>query len=184
VATPRHADRRRPRSHPPKDKHKGKDDPSGLVELPSSLDLPPAAGVPGTVATVGADGKATLELACPATEPTGCAGEVFLDPGGAEPAGQAKAKGHAKAGKGKGKTKPRAMLARRGRFGRSPFVVAAGKRAKLKVPLTPMARKALGLKPASRGKARAARRGRRVRAKVTVVQKGRAATRSVVELRS
>ena len=166
----------------PKDKGEDEDDPPGLVALPPSLDLPPAAGVPGTVATVSADGKATLELACPATEPTGCAGEVFLDPGGAEAAG--KAKGRAKAGKAKGKPKPRAMLARRGRFGRSPFVVAAGKRAKLKVPLTPMARKALGLKPASRGKARAARRGRRVRARVTVVQRGRAATRSVVELRS
>ena len=73
------------------------------------------------------------------------------------------------------------MLARRGRYGKGPFVIASGKRGKATVKLSPSARRALGLK--SSGRARAARRGRRVRARVTVVQKGRAATRSIVELR-
>ena len=169
-----------------KPKRKGPNGPE-LTPLPLGVDLAPAAGVLSAVATVGADGTAALELACPAIETAGCAGEVFLDPAGAVPAakakGKAKAKGHAKAGRAKAKGKPRAMLSRRGRYGRSPFVVAAGKRKKLQVKLTPMARKALGLEPARRGEARAARRGRRVRARVTVIQKGRAARRSVVELR-
>ena len=124
---------------------------------------------------VSAKGIATFELTCAPTETADCRGVFFVDPA------SAKAKG--KRGKGR---KARAAsviatMARRGRFGRSPFVIAAGKRHKLAVKLSGAARKALGL-PTGR-KARAARRGRAVRAKITVVQRGRRAEHTVVTLR-
>ena len=135
---------------------------------------------------VGRDGTAPIELSCAATEVAGCVGNLFLDP-----APQGKAKGHDKAkargkakGRDKAKGKVRAVAARRGRFGRSPFQIAAGKKQNLSVKLTPEARNRLGLPKAKKGKkARAARRGRRVKAKVTVVQKGKKPVAVVIELR-
>lgn len=126
---------------------------------------------------VGAKGVATFELTCAATETAGCRGVFFIDPA------SGKGKGKGKRGKGKKAKAARviAVMARRGRFGRSPFVIASGKRRKLAVKLSTAARKALGL-PTGR-KARAARRGRTVRAKITVVQRGRRAQHTVVTLR-
>lgn len=132
-----------------------------LVALP--LSIPQAIALASAVAKVSGDGRAALEMACAATEIAGCRGDVFLDPAP------------------RAKTRAQARMSRRGRYGRSPFVIAAGGKARLRVKLTPEARRALGL-PSGK-KARASRRGRRVRARVTVVQKGKAATRSVVELR-
>jgi hypothetical protein len=136
--------------------------------------LPPVSPV-GLVARpvkVGRDGTAPLEITCPVTEVAGCRGTVYLDPA---PAAKKARRGK----KGKGKN-VKARMARRGRFGRSPFQIAAGKKGKVKVKLSASARAKLGL-PKPR-KARAARRGRRVRAVVTVVQKGHS-RRSIVELR-
>ena len=123
---------------------------------------------------VGRDGAAPLTLGCAATEVNGCSGNVFLDPALA-------ASKSAKRGKGsKGNRKVRALAARRGRFGRSPFQIAAGKKKNLKVQLTTEARRKLGLPTGKRAKA--ARRGRRVKAVVTVVQRGKKAQTSVIEL--
>ena len=143
-----------------------------LVPLP--LAILQAVGVTTPVAQVSSDGTAAIEMACAATETAGCRGVVYLDPA---PAVSRSLKSKAKA-----KGKPRAIMARRGRFGRGPFVIASGKRGKASVKLTPEARRALGLSSSPK-KAKASRRGRRVRAKVTVVQKGKKATRAVVELR-
>lgn len=112
---------------------------------------------------VGAEGVATFELQCPATEADGaCDGSVFLDPA-------PRAKG-----------RPLALAARRGRYGRSRFDVPAGKTAKVKLKLTASARRALALpKP---GKARAARRGRRVKSVVTVAEKGKKPAKKKVKL--
>lgn len=130
--------------------------------------LPPLAVLPVSieqeVVKVSAAGIATFELACAATELAGCAGTVYLDP-----AGRAK------------KRKVRALAARRGRYGRSRFQVAAGRRARLRMSLSATARRKLGL--SGRG-ARAARRGRRVKAKVTVKQRGRKPVKSRVTLRT
>lgn len=150
-----------------------------LVPLPLALAKP--VGVASPVAKVAPDGSAALQMTCAATELAGCTGVVYLDPA---PRGSAKGKANGKArakSKAKPKARPRALLARRGRYGRSPFVIGAGKQARLKVKLTPIARRALRLPSARR--ARHARRGRRVRARLTVVQRGRAPIRSVVELR-
>lgn len=175
---------------PPKAEPKAPEAPAPPVEdvvpAPPAVVSPlPAVSPVALVATavqVGRDGVAPLELGCAVTEVGGCRGELFLDP-----APQGRALGAAKrpkaAANGKAKAKRvKARMARRGRFGRSAFAVAAGGTAKLGVRLTPEARRALGL-PSSAGKARAARRGRRVRAKVTVVQKGKKASVSIVELR-
>jgi hypothetical protein len=101
---------------------------------------------------------------CAPTEPGGCAGVVYLDP---EPRGK--------------RRKPRALAARRGRYGRSKFEAAAGAKVRVRMSLTPAARKALGL-PRGR-KARAARRGRRVKAVVTVTQPGKKPAKSKVTLK-
>ena len=152
--------------------------PSEEPLTPLPLTVPEPVGLTSDVALVSADGRAALDLACAPTEAGGCRGDVFLDPA---PVGRSAKRG--KGGKGGKRPKVTAYLARRGRYGKKPFVIAAGRRAKLQVKLTPAARRALGLKAGKR--ARAARRGRRVRAKVTVVQKGKkAASRSVIELRS
>ena len=150
----------------------------------------PVALVASAVHIDRAEGAVPLELGCAETEVAGCRGDVFLDP-----APQGKAFGLSKSKGGKQK-KIKARMARRGRFGRSPFVIAAGQKAKVKIKLSAEARRALGLaapkraKKASKGgakvKARAARRGRRVKAKVTVVQKGpkgRKASVAIIELR-
>ena len=125
-------------------------------------------------------GVAPLTIGCAETETAGCRGTVYLDPA---PASKGKSKGKGKAkkfNKGKG-AKPRALAARRGRFGRSPFVIAAGKQSKLGIQLTALARKALGVTAVR--KARAARRGRRISAVVTVVQHGKAPRRAKIHLR-
>lgn len=127
-----------------------------LAVLPVTLTVP-------EVVSVGAAGVASLELACAPTEAAGCEGSVFLDPA-------PRAKG-----------KPRAIAARRGRFGRTRFAVAAGTSSRVRVRLTSSARRALGL-PRGR-KASAARRGRRVKAVVTVAQKGKAPTKTKVKLK-
>ena len=113
---------------------------------------------------VGANGVATFELACAPTEPAGCAGMLYLDP----------APRRAKRG-------PRALAARRGRYGRSRFEVASGGTTRLRMSLSASARRALGL-PRGR-RAQAARRGRRVPAVVTVAQPGKKPVRSKVTLK-
>lgn len=122
---------------------------------------------------VSATGVASFDLSCAATETAGCRGQVFLDPVLSGKKGKARGKAR--------RAKVRAVASRRGRYGRSKFVVAGGKRRKLDVRLSGAARNALGL--VRSGKARAARRGRAVRAKVTVVQRGRRPQKTVVTLR-
>ena len=122
----------------------------------------PASVMTGPVVQVGADASAPLTVGCGADQAKACAGTVYLDP--------------YKKGRAKGR--------RTGRFGSTRFTVAAGEAIDVTVPLTAAARRALGL-PSPR-KARAARRGRRVKAVVTVVPKGKgkAKQRAVVELRT
>jgi hypothetical protein len=130
----------------------------------------PIAMVAGAVVRIASDGAAPLALACPATEVDGCRGRIYLDPA-------PKTKSSKKKGR---KAKVRARMARRGRFGSSPFKIAAGKKKRVKVRLSASARAKLGLRAPR--KARAARRGRRVKAVMTVVQKGKS-HRQVIELR-
>lgn len=159
-------------------------------ELPAvESPLPPVSPVSlvaGPVQVV--NGLAPILLGCAATEVAGCVGDVFLDPAPASVVkngvGNGKGKGAEQRAEGKGKEKKakvRALAARRGRFGKSPFQISAGKSKNLQVRLTTEARRKLGLPTGKR--ARAARRGRRVKAVVSVVQRGKKAQRSVVELR-
>jgi hypothetical protein len=104
------------------------------------------------------------------TLPQGCAGVVYVDPAPAV------------RGRGRGRGRVRAHMARRGRFGRSPFTVGAGQTAQVRVRLSTSARRALGM-PGRRGRARSARRGRNVRAQVTLVVRGRRPQRANVTLR-
>jgi hypothetical protein len=131
--------------------------------------LPPLAVLPVTleqkVVNVGRDGVASFELSCAASEAGGCAGSIYLDP-------------VPRARKGK----PRAQAARRGRYGRSRFAIAAGGKARVRMSLSAAARKRLGL--ATGRKARAARRGRRVKAQVTVQQRGKKPVKSKVKLKT
>ncbi len=135
----------------------------GITPLPPLGALPVVVEVPAEL-SVGAAGVAGFDLACAPTEAAGCQGTVFIDP---EP--------RTRSGK------PRALAARRGRYGRSGFNVAAGKRTRLNVKLSASARRALGL-PTGR-KARMARRGRPVKAVVTVAPKGKKPTKSKVKLK-
>ena len=145
--------------------------------LPSVPGLPGDAGVlaplallPVTieqeVVRVGPAGVATFDLTCAAFEVGGCVGTVYLDP----------------APRATKKRAPRAVAARRGRYGRSRFDVAAGGKARLRMSLSSAARRKLGL--SSGRKARAARRGRRTKAQVTVQQRGKKPVRTKVTLRS
>lgn len=127
-------------------------------------------GLVQTFAAVASDGRAGLGLSCDAVETAGCAGVAYLDPAPAT-----------RAARGQG-GRVSANMSRRGRYGKSSFSIAAGRSKQLGVKLSPEARRALGLATGKR--ARAARRGRRVKAVVTVVQRGRASARSIVELRS
>jgi diguanylate cyclase (GGDEF)-like protein len=148
---------------------------------PGSPAVPPA--LVAKVATLAravvnvSGGVAPLDLGCPATVVGGCRGVAYLDP----------VKVVKKAAKRRGKSRSRrvtARAARRGRtgsFGRGSFVIAAGKQGKVKVRLTTAARRALGLLTGKR--ARAARRGRRIKAVVTVRQRGQRAQRTVIHLR-
>jgi hypothetical protein len=165
----------KPLAQTKKGEDKKLDEPKDADAKPRGVDSPlpgvsPVSLVAGAV-QVGRDGTAPITLGCAETEVAGCVGDVFLDPAPAAKATK----------KGKGKHKVRALAARRGRFGRSPFQIAAGKKKNLKVSLSTEARRQLGLPTGKR--ARAARRGRRVKAVVTVVQRGKTAQRSVVELR-
>lgn len=142
--------------------------PTGQTPVEPGL-LPPLGALPVTVdvpavVSVGAAGVAAFDLACAPTEAAGCQGTVFIDPA---PRGRA--------------GKPRALAARRGRYGRSRFDVPAGGRTRLDVKLSASARRALGL-PTGR-KARMARRGRPVKAVVTVAPKGKKPTKSKVKLK-
>ena len=154
-------------------------DPEAPVEPPADAPVPPQ--LPGDtgalpplallpvaieqkVFKVDASGVATFDLACAPWETAGCAGTVYLDPVGRRKKGRA-----------------RALAARRGRYGRSRFNVAAGRKARLRMSLSTAARRKLGL---SARKARAARRGRRVKAKVTIKQRGRKPVKSRVKLRT
>jgi hypothetical protein len=140
------------------------------------LPEPPVSLIAGQVVQVTAQGDAQLDIGCGSAEAAGCTGFVFLDPVPGR-----KGKGKGKAARQKAMRQALAFAARRGRYGSSPFVVAAGSRTRVAVRLTPEARRALGLPTG--GKARAARRGRRVKAVVTVQPKGGSKQKAVVELR-
>ncbi|HEV3001248.1 MAG TPA: hypothetical protein VGW75_10965 [Solirubrobacteraceae bacterium] len=136
---------------------------------PIDLTLPPLGVIPVVVEApaqiaVGPAGVVRLDLACSPTEAAGCTGTVYLDPAPRRRTGR-----------------PRALASRRGRFGRSGFDVAAGKRTRLSLRLSASGRRALGLP--GRRRARMARRGRRVSAVVTVAQKGRKPAKSRVTLK-
>ena len=143
--------------------------PSPTGQLPGPAVLPPLALLPVTidqeVVKVGAAGVATFDLSCAAFEVGGCAGTVYLDPLPRKKTGA-----------------PRAVAARRGRYGRGKFTAAAGTKVRIRMSLSASARRRLGL-PAGR-KARMARRGRRVKAQVTVQQRGKAPVKSKVKLKS
>ena len=72
-------------------------------------------------------------------------------------------------------------MARRGRYGRSAFKIKPGSQDKVDVKLTGIALKKLG-KPRGR-KARSARRGRRVRAVVTIAPRKSRAQRVTITLK-
>ncbi|HEX8122962.1 MAG TPA: hypothetical protein VF549_17060 [Solirubrobacteraceae bacterium] len=131
----------------------------GVVEPPAFAALPVSVVVPPELA-VGAAGVATFDVACAPSEARGCKGTLFLDPP---------------------RPKPRAYAAVRGRYGRSRFAVAPGEQGKVRLRLTASARRALGLPPAA--KARAARRGRRVKAIVTVQPRGKKPVKQSVTLK-
>lgn len=141
------------------------------VALPVALPPVGPATILATAIEVPATGLAPVELTCGADQAGGCRGTVFLDP---LPRGKTR--------KRAGRHRAVAVAARRGRFGSSPFVIASGQRRRVSVSLAPAARRALGL-PSKPKRARAARRGRRVKAVVTVHQNGRGKQRAVVELR-
>ena len=117
---------------------------------------------------VSAKGVAPLVLGCASDEAKACAGVIFIDPVAT------------KKGK-KAKASVNAYMARRGRYGTSPFKVRPGSEDKVDVKLTGIALKALG-KPRGR-KARTARRGRRVRAVVTIAPKHARAQRVTIVLK-
>jgi hypothetical protein len=143
--------------------------PQPPVDLPVDL-APPALNVPAVtitvpeVLTIGANGIATFAVACAPTETGGCDGVAYLDPA---PRGR--------------RGKPRALAARRGRYGRSRFSVAAGRTGTVRLPLSASARRAIGLPNGRR--ARMARRGRRVKAVVTVAPRGRKPVKSDVTIK-
>ena len=147
--------------------------------------LGPVRLIAGTV-NVGRAGVARLGLACAATEASPCRGSIYLDPALSRGAkGKAKGKGKAR-GKDKSAKAARvlAVMARRGRYGRSAFVIAAGKHGTIDVALSKAARAALGIrKKKGRKKAHAARRGRTIRARVTIAQKGKRPQRTVIRVR-
>lgn len=121
-----------------------------------------------TEVTVSAKGLAPFRIACAADAASACTGVIFIDP--------APAKGK-RAKKAKTVT---AFMARRGRYGSSPFKVRPGSEGSTQVKLTGVAMRAMGK---SRRKARAARRGRRVSAIVTIAPKNTRAQRVRVTLK-
>ena len=137
--------------------------PGGPGSLPAFSLLPVT--IEQEVVKVGPDGIATFDISCAAFEAGGCTGAMYLDP-------LPRAK----------KGAPRAVAARRGRYGRGRFTAAAGTKARVRVSLSAGARRRLGLNSGRR--ARAARRGRRVKAKVTIQQRGKKPVKSKVTLKS
>ena len=127
----------------------------------------------GVEVEVGNKGTAPIVLGCSAEEAKACSGVIFIDPV------TSKAKG--KKSK-KAKQSVSAFMARRGRYGSSPFKVKPGGEDKVDVKLTGIALKALGKKSRGR-KARAARRGRSVRAVVTIAPKRSRAQRVTIVLK-
>ena len=125
----------------------------------------------GSEVGVSAKGSAPFVLGCSAQEAKACSGVIFIDPVPASKKSRKKAKG----------SSVRAFMARRGRYGNSPFKIKPGDESKVDVKLTGVAMKALG-KPRGR-KARSARRGRRVRAVVTIAPTRARAQRVTITLK-
>lgn len=157
-------------SAPPAEQQPGEPPAQPVVAPPAgSLPLPALGAIPVVIEApeeikVGPAGVVKLDVACSPAEPAGCTGVVYLDPA-------------PRARKGR----PHALASRRGRFGRSGFNVAAGKRTRLNLRLNASGRRALGLRNGR--KARMARRGRRVAAVVTVAPKGGRPVKSRVTLK-
>ena len=133
-----------------------------------------AAVTEGAEVTVSGKGVAPFVLACTADAGAACAGSVFIDPAPVAKKSK-KARGKAK------NASVRAFMARRGRYGRSAFKITPGSEDTVDVKLSGMALKALG-KPRGR-KARSARRGRRVRAVVTIAPRKSRAQRVTITLK-
>ena len=123
----------------------------------------------GTAVAVQSNGKAPFVLGCAADAQDACTGALFIDP-----ASSAKRK------KARSAT-VHAFMARRGRYGTSPFRIRPGAEMTLQVKLTNLALRALG-KPRRR-RAHAARRGRKVRAVVTIAPKNARAQRVKITLK-
>ena len=122
----------------------------------------------GSSITVSAKGVAPFVLGCAPDTPKACTGVIFIDPVSAK-------------GKKAKKSALRAFMARRGRYGSSPFKVRPGEEGSTQVKLTGVAMRAIGK---SKGKrARAARRGRRVSAVVTIAPKNTRAQRIKITLK-
>ena len=132
-----------------------------------------AAVTQGSEIPVSKKGAAPFVLACSAEEAKACSGVIFIDP-------------VTKKAKGKKSKRARqsvsAFMARRGRYGSSPFKVKPGSDDTVDVKLSGIALKALG-KKSRRRKARAARRGRSVRAVVTIAPKRAHAKRVTIVLK-
>jgi RTX calcium-binding nonapeptide repeat (4 copies) len=140
---------------------------------PVSVAGPVTAGVaPGAEISVTADGLAPFLLGCSADEARACTGSIFID---SAPAAKRSSRKKAK------KASVTAFMARRGRYGHTPFKIRPGSEDKVDVTLTGIALKALG-KPRGR-RARSARRGRRVRAVVTIAPKRARAQRVTIVLK-
>ena len=124
-----------------------------------------------TEVKVSAKGVAPFVIACAADAASACTGSIFIDP-----APVAKVKG-----KRAERSSVTAFMARRGRYGSSPFKVSPGSEGSTQVKLTGVAMRAMGK---ARGrKARSARRGRKVRAVVTIAPKNTRAQRVTITLK-
>ena len=139
--------------------------PTTLPPVGPATILPPAAPLKITRA-----GRAPLEITCGVDQTGGCSGVIYIDP-----APRAKKSRKARS------ASVVAFAARRGRFGSSPFKAAPGEHAKIGVKLSDVAMRALGR--ARKGKAHAARRGRRVKAVVTVKSKKGGTKHAFIDLR-
>jgi hypothetical protein len=134
----------------------------------------PAVAVVAAVIAVSAAGEASVPVRC--DEAADCRGTIYIDPAPAgakkDAAGTTGGGGANGNGNGKGKGReargsaPRARAARRGRFGRRVFVVPSGREARVPVRLSRAVLRRLGAP--GRGTARSARRGRSVKAQVTI----------------
>ena len=124
---------------------------------------------PGAAVTVRRN-KAPFALTCSAEERSACTGVVFIDPVPTRSEGS------------RGRTSSViATMARRGRYGASPFRIRPGSGDSVDVRLTGVALRRLG-RPRAR-RASAARRGRRVKAVVTIAPKRARAQRVTIVLK-